>query len=386
MRFSWDLRAADTGWAVFLVLDALASLPLLQDLHLRCWSVPAPSWQLQRLPHIVNFSFTCDWELDYDCSTIMPVARFLDWNQPRLKTLSIVNRRFYAHTNIQLSLDDFLSEIPDSAFLNITHLSLSGLFVKLDATLILHLRSLISLHIENIFSTGDLVSGNPGSSTGNIWSSLRLENIHLQEIVTDDVQLTFIEYLTSFSGLRRLRLTRASRYTMTPLESDQLAITFYGRALQNHVHSLESLEIDARYEGKWCFADHCSSIIKQCACLTSLKLSIHSKDVREEKEEDEDGDEDGDDVVAVVDDGDDDSDDDSDDDEEDSPPGGGNCNAVVCFHFMTSRTLLNLLVVTFGHLRTSTCFKNSWIIQRFSRIHSRGQVWDIRCYAPCLDK
>ena len=339
MCFSWDLRASDPEWAVLLVLDALASLPLLQDLHLRCWSVPASSWQLQRLSDRVNLSFTCEWDLDYDCSTIIPVARFIGWNQPKLKTLTIVNQRYYAHTNIQLNLNDFLSEIPDSAFLNITHLSLSRLFVKLDSTLIPHLRSLISLHIENIFSTKDQVSVNPGSSTGNIWSSLRLENIHLQEIVTDEVQLTLIEYLTSFSGLRRLRLTRASRYTMTPLESDQLAITFYGRALQNHVHSLESLEIDARYEGKWCFADHCSGIIKQCACLTSLKLSIHSKDVREEKDEDEededeDGDEDGDYVVAIVDDGDDngydDSDDNSDDDEEDLPP-GGNCNAVVCF-------------------------------------------------------
>ena len=335
MCSSWELCASYTEWAVFLVLDALASLPLLQDLHLRCWSVPASSWQLQRLSHIVNFSFTCNWELDYDCSTIIPVARFIGWNQPRLKTLSIVNRRCYDIKNIQ-NLNDYLSETPDSAFLKITHLTLSGLVVKLDATLILHLRSLISLHIENI---GDQASGNPGSSSGNIWSSLRLENIHLQEIVTDEVQLTLIEYLTSFSGLRCLRLTRASRYTMTPLESDQLAITFYGRALQNHVHSLESLEIDARYEGKWCFADHCSGIIKQCACLTSLKLSIHSKDVREEKDEDdededEDGDEDGDYVVAIVDDGDDngydDSDDNSDDDEEDLPP-GGNCNAVVCF-------------------------------------------------------
>lgn len=79
----------------------------------------------------------------------------------------IDNQRFYYEKSLQ-NLNDFLSGTPDSAFLNITHLNLSGLFVKLDATLIPHLRSLISLHLENILSTEDQASGNPGSSTVNI--------------------------------------------------------------------------------------------------------------------------------------------------------------------------------------------------------------------------
>jgi hypothetical protein len=302
---------------------------------MHCWSVPEPPWQLRQLPHIVNFTFTSAWGGN-DSSIIIPVARFIGWSQPKLETLTIANQRYYASENIQ-RFNDFLSETPDSAFLNITHLSLSGMFVGLDATLIPHLRSLISLHIENISSPQDHALGNPGPS-GNVWSSLRVENIHLQEIVTDDVRLALIEYLTSFSGLRRLRLTQASWYRMTPLESDQLAIKFYGRALPNHVHSLESLEINASYEGNWSFASHCSSILKQCACLTSLKLSINSKDIEEEKDEDDnDDDEDGND------DGDKDGNEDrDDDDEEDSSPGRGNRNAIVCFQFMTSHTLLNL--------------------------------------------
>ena len=325
MCFSWDLYASDPEWAVLLVFDALASLPLLQDLHLRCWFSPKPSWQLRQLPHIVNFSFTCACGMDNDCSIIIPVARFIGWSQPKLKTLMITD-----HRSARPNFNDFLSETPDSVFLNITHLSLSGLFVGPD-TLIPHFRSLISVHIKNIFSPqDDQASGNPGPSSGNVWSSLRLEHKHLQEIVTDDVQLALIEYLTSFSGLRSFRLTQASRYTMTPLESDQLAIEFYGRALQNHVHSLESLEINANY-GDWSFASHCSSIIKQCACLTSLKLSINSKDIEGEKDhDDDDDDEDGD-----------GSKDGSDNDEQDSSPGRGK-DAVVCFQFMTSHALLNI--------------------------------------------
>ena len=262
-----------------------------------------------------------------------------------LKTLIIADN-YYVHENTP-NFSDFLSETPGSAFLTITHLSLSGLFVGPDATFIPHLRCLISLHIKNICSPPDQASGNLGpSSAADVWSSLRLENIHLQEIVTDYVQLALINYLTSFSGLRRLRLTQASWYRMSPLECDQLAIDFYGRALQNHVHSLESLEIDASYEGNWCFAGHCSGIIQQCARLTSLKLSINSKDIGEEKDdedEDEDGDDDDDEDDGDGDGDDGDSDDDDDDDEEDSFPGRGKHNSVVCFQFMTSCTFLNLL-------------------------------------------
>jgi hypothetical protein len=306
MCFSWELCDLEQEWAVLLLFDALGSLPLLQDLHLRCWFLPKPSWQLRQLPHIVKFTFTCACGLDNYRSIIAPVARFIGCTQPKLKTLIIADQQSYTNENTP-NFDDFLSETPDSAFLNITHLSLSGLFVGLDATVIPHLRSLISLHIKNIFSPSGQASGNPGPSSGNVWPSLRLENVYLQEIVTDDVQLALIEYLASFSGLRRLRLTQASRYCTSPLASDQLAIEFYGRALQNHVHSLESLEIDASYEGNWCFASHCSDIIKRCACLTSLKLSINSKDIEEEKNGDDDG-------------------------KEDSFAGRGTRNAIVCFY------------------------------------------------------
>ena len=319
MYFSWKLCASDPEWAVLLVFDALASLPLLQDLQLHCWSVPEPPWQLRQLPHMVNFTFTSEWELDNDCSIIIPVARFIGLSQPKLKTLIIAVQQSYANQNTP-KFNDFLSETPGSAFLNITHLSLSGLFVELDATFIPHFRSLISLHIKNIFSPADQASGNPEPCSANVtvWSSLRLENIYLQEIVTDYVQIALIEYLTSFSGLRRLRLTHASRHDIPPLVSDQLATEFYGRALRNHVHSLESLEINAKDEGNWCFASHCSGIIKQCACLTSLKLSVSSKDTEVERDGDDDDDKDGDENGG-------------DDDEEDSSAGRGKRNAIVCF-------------------------------------------------------
>ncbi|KIJ90274.1 hypothetical protein K443DRAFT_660925 [Laccaria amethystina LaAM-08-1] len=171
--------------------------------------------------------------------------------------------------------------------------------LSLDATVLPHLRSLISLTTEGIFSPQDQVSGNQGAgfSSGNVWSVLQLEKIHLQEIVTDDVQLGLIEYLASFSGLRRLRLTQAPSYRTLPQMSDQLAIKFYEQALQNHIHSLDSLKINTNYEGNWSFTSHCSSIIKKCTRLTFLKLSINFEDMAEEKDDKEDSSASGNNVI-----------------------------------------------------------------------------------------
>ena len=297
MHYSWFVDDSDPEWAILQVFSALASLPFLKDLYLHHWFSPDRSLQLRRLPHIENLTFILSSRL----GAIIPVARLIAGSQPTLTTLMIADHRYRNDKNAP-NLTDFLSETTkNSAFLNITHLSLKGLFVKLDATVLPHLRSLISLTTKGIFSPQDQVSGNPGAgfSSGNVWSVLRLEKIHLQEIVTDDVRLPLIEYLTSFSGLRRLRLIEAS-YLTKPLVSNQLAIKFYERALRNHVHSLDSLDIDVSYEGNWCFASHCSGVIKNCTRLTLLKLSINSEDMAEEKDDEDDSSASGDNVIVGV--------------------------------------------------------------------------------------
>ena len=293
MHFSWLMSDSDPEWAVLQVFDALASLPFLNDLHLSCWPVSNPSLQLRRLPHLEHLTFTREPWQDNDCITIVPIAKLINWSQPKLTTLLIDDHRYRDNRNVS-NLNDFLLEISKSSvFLKITHLTLKGLFVKLDATVLPHLRSVISLTTEGVLSPQDQVSG-------NIWSVLRLEKIHLQEIVTDDVQLALIEYLASFSGLRRLKLTEAPSYGTPPQVSDELASKFYERALQDHIHSLDSLEINTNYEGNWSFANHCSSIIKKCTRLTLLKLSINSEDMAEEKDDADDSSASGDNVIVGV--------------------------------------------------------------------------------------
>ncbi|EDR03571.1 uncharacterized protein LACBIDRAFT_307044 [Laccaria bicolor S238N-H82] len=198
----WDLGEYDPEWATLLVTDALASLPALEDLHLSVWLAPdSPCVQFQRLSNLKKFTFISDFS--NRTAVIRTVAGLIGWNQPELTSITIVNDGYYSG-GYAPTLQDFLAETSSSVCLKITHLNLSGLFVKFDAGALRHLRSLISLTIMNISSPYDETTEyqGPEFSAQKIWSTLRSEKIHLQELVTDNAQPALVEYLTSFSGLK----------------------------------------------------------------------------------------------------------------------------------------------------------------------------------------
>ena len=240
------------------------------------WSPPDSPVQFKRLSNLKKFTLSS--ASSNRTTIIRTVAGLIGCNQPQLTSLTIVDDGYqvgrYAPT-----LQDFLAETPSSVCLKITHLNLSGLLVKFDVSALRHLRSLISLTIVDIFSPRDESTEYQGPEfvAEKIWSTLRSEKIHLQELVTDEAQPALVEYLTSFSGLRRLRLIWTSSYSAV---SNQLAIHFYEQGLENHISSLESLQVRSSYEGKWCFGNHCSNVIKKGTRLTLLELSINSEDIR----------------------------------------------------------------------------------------------------------
>ena len=257
----WDLDQSDPDWATLPVLDALASLPILEDLHLGVLSPPDSPVRFQRMSNLKKLTLSSD---SSDRVTITrTVAGLIGCNQPELMSLTIVDDGYHID-GYTPTLQDFFAETSSSVCLKITHLNLTGLLVKFDARALRHLRSLISLTIVDIFSTYDETSEYQGPDflAQRIWSTLQSEKIHLQELVTDDAQPALVEYLTSFSGLRRLRLIGTSSHFIPPRVSDQLAIRFYEHGLENHISFLESLEVHSSYEGKWCFGNHCSNVIK----------------------------------------------------------------------------------------------------------------------------
>ena len=242
------------------------------------WSPPHSPVQFQRMSNLKIFTLTS--HSSNRATVTRTVAGLVGGNQPELTSLTFVDDSYrvdgYAPT-----LQDFFAETSSSVCLKITHLNLTGLLVKFDASALRHLRSLISLTIVDIFSTYDETSEYQGPDflAQRIWSTLQSEKIHLQELVTDDAQPALVEYLTSFSGLRRLRLIWTSSHLIPPWMSNQHAIHFYEQGLENHISFLESLEVHSSYEGKWCFGKHCSNVVKKGTRLTLLELSIDSEDI-----------------------------------------------------------------------------------------------------------
>ncbi|EDR02835.1 uncharacterized protein LACBIDRAFT_295356 [Laccaria bicolor S238N-H82] len=279
----WYVGQYDAEWATLLVLDALASLPVLEDLHLNVWSPPDSPVPFQRLSNLKNFTLTSDFS--NHVAVISTVAGLIGRNQPELTSLTIVDDGY--HADGAPTLQDFLAETSSSVCLRITHLKLSGIIAKFDASALRHLRSLISLTIVDIFSPYDETTEYRGADflAQKIWSTLQSEKIYLQELVTDDAQPALVEYLTSFSGLRHLRLISTSSHFTPPWVSNQLAIRYYEQGLENHISFLESLEVRSTYEGKWCFGNHCSNLIKKGTRLTLLELSINSRDIPGGEEE-----------------------------------------------------------------------------------------------------
>jgi hypothetical protein len=95
MHFSWLMSDSDPEWATLQVFDALASLPFLNDLHLCCWSFSNPFLQPRRLPHLENLTFTREsWQDDDDIAPI-PIARLINWSQPKLTTLIIADNGYH---------------------------------------------------------------------------------------------------------------------------------------------------------------------------------------------------------------------------------------------------------------------------------------------------
>ena len=175
----WDLHQSDPEWATVLVLDALTSLPVLEDLHLRVWWCLGSPVLFQRLPNLKKLTLTSS--PNNRTALIRTVARLIGWT-----SLMIVDTGYGGYAS---TLQDFLAETSSSVCLKITHLHLNGLLVKFDASALRHLRSLISLTIVNILSPCDETTEyeGPEIQAEKIWSTLRSEKIHLQELVTDDV-------------------------------------------------------------------------------------------------------------------------------------------------------------------------------------------------------
>jgi hypothetical protein len=146
----------------------------------------------------------------------------------------------------------------------LTHLALGRVKLSVDATTLPFLRFLTSLDIST--SSGELNS--------ELWKGLKDARIRLPNLKTDIVTSTFIDYLTSYSGLQKLTLNLRIIPHDTELGTTEQVHDLFHLALPRHEDSLTVLSINAGSAMRWCICPDFLSPLYTCQNLVKLGLSV----------------------------------------------------------------------------------------------------------------
>ena len=149
----------------------------------------------------------------------------------------------------------------------LTHLALDTVKLCIDATTLPFLRSLTSLDI----------STSPGEPNSELWKGLMGAKICLTNIKTDIVTSTFIDYLTSYSGLQKLTLNLRMMPHDAEFGTTEHVHDLFHLALPMHEDSLTVLSINAPGAMRWCISPDLLSPLYTCQNLVDLSLFVDVK-------------------------------------------------------------------------------------------------------------
>lgn len=268
-----------------LVMESLKSLPSLQtlDINLKYCRIPLKLDELL-VQGLHTISLTDGNLSEYSIKIYESLARMIG-KSLQLTSIDMLPARIFGKAVFTIhSLHHLVQYYPSgSPPLRLSHLGLNGCFVRLDNTTLPKLRSLKSLRLTGIidpYSSHDNINYGEahkqvGGTLSDFWNTLARNGIQLEDIEHEDVCSPFLNYLSAYSGLKRLKLTPDSlREGM--VYANTLAKQFFTESLLAHVHSLEKLEITPRYENDWCFGRNNSSEISACVHLRKLNMSVAS--------------------------------------------------------------------------------------------------------------
>ena len=149
----------------------------------------------------------------------------------------------------------------------LTHLALDTVKLCIDATTLPFFRSLTSLDI----------STSPGEPNSELWKGLMGAKICLTNIKTDIVTSTFIDYLTSYSGLQKLTLNLRMMPHDAEFGTTEHVHDLFHLALPKHEDSLTVLSINAPGAMRWCISPDLLSPLYTCQNLVDLSLFVDVK-------------------------------------------------------------------------------------------------------------
>jgi hypothetical protein len=223
-------------------LKNLTNVSLVFLMHLFIYDLPCHSWSIE--------------SHDEECaiSTVMESLSLL----PSL-------------TDFQLSCDGLSFVLPLHLLSGLRRITVRGRHSDfnacLDKMLLSHFKSLTSftLHISRVYMQV--------TDIGPLWKTFLAEGIRLEELSVDEVSIELMDFIASFSGLQRLTILRLGVESRDP--SDDMAEIFFRHAIPN---TLRYLNLQAIYEGRWCFSEDNAAAILGCQKLSDLSIALWWKE------------------------------------------------------------------------------------------------------------
>ncbi|EDR13829.1 uncharacterized protein LACBIDRAFT_292638 [Laccaria bicolor S238N-H82] len=265
--FKWNIGGSDSKWTPTAVINAVKTLPLLESFELIIEEgFDMADLQLQPLHNLQSIKISSPHNKSF-VKIIEPLSLLIA-NSPNLHTLHLGPT--YGATT---SLHRLLENCPPNLVLPLKHLGLQGFSLKLDSITLPHLQRLTSLMLRNCQTSqsspdGAYVSAAESSHPNEIWAILKTTDVRLNGIDVNHISTTLFDYISSYSGLKKLRLAPLNFETLG--ESDLAANQFYNFCLGKHASTLEELIVMADYEGGWCLGDEALVVISLCKKLRIL--------------------------------------------------------------------------------------------------------------------
>ena len=290
LECSWSPLTDDNEWSQTTVGNALSALPNLRilDLDLKHCKVPL------RLDRLTGLNTIVLSNVDYarDSEHILDVFAKMVAKSPQLTSIEILPVWSYLRQVAPIySLHQIFKYYPtDIPPLRLHHLGLNACLLRIDHTTLPHIKHLKSLRLRSFIdpyaAPYDGYEKNPnngeeqkkvGSHLDSFWRTMATEGIWLEKIVHQDVGPGFLDYLSSYSGLKALTLTPDPWYRSLEY-SNPMARQFFANLgpLFRHSQSLEDLRIDPCYEGDWCVDTYNVAAISACTNLKEFGMSVLS--------------------------------------------------------------------------------------------------------------
>ena len=253
-------------------MNAVKTLPLLDSLELIVGNVNTADLQLQSLRHLQSIKISA-FNSDFFKNIIEPLSLLIA-KSPNLHTLHVGPT--YGPV---ASLHRLLKNCPSNLVLPLKDLGLQGVSLELESITLPHLHRLTSLTLHDYKTSesnpdGVYVDKAERLHPDAIWAMLKTTDVRLNDIDVNQISTTLLDYISSYSGLKKLRLALINLETQK--QSDLAANQFYDLCLGKHTSSLEELIVVPEYEGRWCLGDQALVVISLCKKLRILEGSLVS--------------------------------------------------------------------------------------------------------------